>query len=112
VKVATTLALLAVLGFAIAGCGATKKKIVVYDRVGPVNPIQVTGTGTTTIPNVKTGRPILCQGWKGPGVKVPPPGSSASDSESENSQAGTVPSSSKQIQLEHLPNGSLTVSCK
>ena len=113
------MALLAVLGFAGAACGGTKKIVVNVNTNSQVTkiandyaPTITVSSTTTTIANVNTGTRILCKGWQGPGVKVPPPGSSASDSESEITQAGTVPSSSKQIQLEHSSNGSLTVSCK
>jgi hypothetical protein len=117
VKVILSLALLALLGFAAAGCGASKK-IVVKMRTNSLateianneaRTITVVGSATTTIPNVKTGTRIVCQGWPGRGVKVPPRGSEANVGEGRASPNGT--SRSHRVQLAHLENGSLTVSC-
>jgi hypothetical protein len=109
------LALLAVLGFAVAGCGSSKKadsgqyqySVTLYEKAGS-GPITV--TGTTTIANVKTGTRIKCKGWPGRGVKVPPPGSAANVGEGEVTPSGTT-HSSRGMQLTHQENGSLTVSC-
>lgn len=119
VRAATTLALLMVLGLAAAGCGATKKIVVNVNTnslatkiANAYSPTITVNSTTATIANAKTGTFIPCKGWIGPGVEVPPAGGSAGDSEGEIAQAGTGQSSSRQIQLKHMPNGSLTISCK
>jgi hypothetical protein len=53
------LALLAFVGFVVAGCGSTAKAV----------SGAVTVTGTTTISNVKVGTLVRCDG--GPAAKVP-----------------------------------------
>jgi hypothetical protein len=112
VKAILVLALLAGLGFTVAGCGATKGTIV---NAGP-KPIRVsaphtiTVIGTTTIPNVKAGTRIKCKGWLGHGVKVPRTGSEANVGGGTASPNG-VPPTSHQMQLNHSENGSLTVAC-
>ncbi len=74
------LALLAVLGFAVAGCGSAKKAksgqytVTLYKKADS-SPITV--RGTTTIPNVKPGARVNCKGWKGQGVAVPSRGGEA-----------------------------------
>jgi hypothetical protein len=102
-----TLTLLAVLGSAVTGCGATKK-VVVNVRTTPLRTVKVLGS-TATIPNVPTGTRIICRGWKR-AVKVPPPGSEANVGQGRATPSGKA-SSSKSMQLTHLPNGSVTVTC-
>jgi hypothetical protein len=97
---------LLVVAVAAAGCGATKR-IVVNVRTTPARAIVVDGP-TTTISNVQTGMRIRCRGWR-QSVKVPPPGSTANAGEGKATPNGT--SSSKNMQLTHLANGSITVSC-
>jgi hypothetical protein len=87
------LLLLAVAGFALAGCGSGTK-----GRSG-----SVTITGTTTIANVKTGALIRCKG--GPGAEVPPPGQGVTGS-------ADGPSSSGEIQVDHRQDGSVVASCR
>jgi hypothetical protein len=102
-----TFTLLVVLGSAVTGCGATKK-IVVDVRTTPLRTVKVLGA-TATIPNVPTGTRILCRGWKR-AVKVPPPGSEANVGQGKATPSGKA-SSSKSMQLTHLENGSVTVTC-
>jgi hypothetical protein len=117
VKAILALALLALLGFLAAGCGATKKIVVKVETSSPsttiadVGPgtITVVGSATTTIPNVTTGTRIKCKGWPGRGVKVPPPGTQANVGGGKATPNGTL--KSHVVQLTHLANGSLTVSC-
>jgi hypothetical protein len=107
VKALLTWTLLVVLGFAVTGCGATKK-IVVNVRTTPLRTVKVLGS-TATIPNVPTGTRIICRGWQR-AVKVPPPGSEANVGEGIMTPNGTG-SSSKSMKLTHLENGSVTVTC-
>ena len=111
VKTLIALALLAVLGFAAAGCGATKKKTVVYHDGQAMRSSPITFTGTTTVPNVATGTLIHCKG--GPSAKVPRRGATVAAGEDKLSPVGTPPPTtpSRAIQLTHLQNGSVTVSC-
>ena len=110
-----TLALLAVLGFAAAGCGSAKKAVsggpeyavTLYKKTGSGS---ITVMGKTTIPNVETGTLVHCKGWVGRGVQVPPRGSAATVRQVVQT-VGTLSAPSKQIRLHHLWNGSLTVSC-
>ena len=85
-----TTALLAILGFAVAGCGATKKI--------------VTLTGTVTLPNVKSGTLVTCKG--GPVILVPAHGLGIGQ------VTILTRKNSPEIQLTHLQNGSVTASCK
>jgi hypothetical protein len=107
VKAIRALALLAVLGFAAAGCGATKK-IVVNVRTTPLRHIMIHGS-TATIPNVPTDARIKCRGWRGRAVRVPPRGSTANVGGGKAMPGGT--SSSENMQLTHQENGSLIVVC-
>lgn len=114
-RVLRTLVLLAVLVLAAAGCGSGKKVSTVQHTVTlhnniavPLGPITVTGTETTVIANVKTGTFVRCKG--GPTVKVPPPGSGANVGEGRSTPGGTG-GSSRQMNLTHLENGTVTVSC-
>lgn len=117
-KLLLALALLAVLGFAVAGCGSAKKAVsggpryihvvTLHKKAG--SGLIITVTGTLTIPNVKAGTRIKCKGWPGRGVKVPPPGSEANVGGGTATPSGTG-SSSRNMKLTHLENGSVTVSC-
>lgn len=108
------LVLLAAVGFALAGCGAAKKRIV----VGTVNHAvgantgfgAVTVTGTATLPNVKTGTVIACRGGR-PSAKVPGRGDSVSVGSGVVTVGGKVPSSTRNLQMTHLRTGWVTVSC-
>ena|SRR6478735_1706375 len=102
VKALLALALIAVAGFALAGCGSSKRA---------VSPHLIIVTGTTTVSNVKTGVFIGCKG--GPAAKVPPRGEGVDSSASQVAVTTTtgVPQAGA-IQLTHLKNGSVTVSCK
>ena len=114
-KAILVLALLAVLGFTVAGCGATKKiaakgsltAVAIPNANGPHT---ITVVGTTTIPNVKAGTRIKCKGWLGHGVKVPRMGSEANVGGGTAAPNG-VPPTSHQMRLNHSENGSLTVVC-
>jgi hypothetical protein len=110
------LALLAVVGVVLAGCGSTKTS---GSGTRPLNgslarSITVAGRAAT-IPNVKTGTRVTCKGWPGPGAKVPPPGGGVAEEARQDTvtsgPASTGPSSSRELQLRHLRNGSITVSC-
>jgi hypothetical protein len=111
------LALLAVLGFAAAGCGSAKKAVsggpryihvvTLHKKAGSGS---ITVMGTTTIPNVATGARIKCKGWPGRGVKVPAPGGEADAGGGTATPSGTG-SSSRNMRLTHLENGSVTVAC-
>ena len=85
-----TPALLAVLSFAVAGCGSSGKA-----ASGPV-----TVSGTTTIANVKVGTEIRCKG--GPAASVP---------HWYGPSYLRAPGKPGLIQLKHR-HGSVVVSCK
>ena len=126
------LALLAVLGFAAAGCGSGKKTnsgqyqytVTLHKNVpsGPItvtgakttampsSPIAVTGAKTTAILNVKTGTHIRCEGWTGKDMRVPRLGSSLTRGESVK-LSGSV-AETELLSLTHRENGSITVSCQ
>lgn len=105
------LALLAVLGFAVAGCGGTETitsggpPVSVFTRAPTIRV-----SGSATIPNVPTGTRIICKGWPARGVKVPPLGGAANAGAGTATPGGTG-SSSRNLKLTHLENGSVTVSC-
>ena len=126
------LALLAVLGLMIAGCGGTKKAVVTAGGPVPyhgpccgatsvVNSGSAAAThrfiigGTLTIPNVKTGTLIRCKGWKGKYVLVPQRGSSLEVGEAVK-LSGTVKkrlgTESELMSLTHRENGAITVACQ
>jgi hypothetical protein len=63
------LVLLAVLGFAVAACGSTKKA---YVNMGGLGGPAFVARGTTTISDVTTGDLVRCKG--GPSATVPTPG--------------------------------------
>jgi hypothetical protein len=101
VKAVLALTLIAVLGSALAGCGASKRAV---SRL-------IIVTRTTTVSNVKTGVFIGCKG--GPAAKVPPRGEGVDSSASQvavTTTIGVPPAGA--IQLTHLKNGSVTVSCR
>ena len=112
------LALLAVLGVVVAGCGSAKKNVVAGKQsrgvvyVGPVrgsgvqqssanSAIRVPGATTMTIPNVKTGTRIVCKDM--PGISVTAPATGASVIARTR---GT-----KELRLKRLSNRSIRVSC-
>jgi len=78
----------------LAGCGSGSPQ-----QLGPFS--FKPGT-TTTIANVKTGATVRCLGIET--APVPPPGHEVSFSPNAVGASGT-------IQLQHMQNGSLTVSC-
>jgi hypothetical protein len=117
VKAILALALLALLGFGVAACGATTKidvkvntnSLATEIANGEARTITVAGSATTTIPNVKTGTRISCNGWPERGVRAPPPGTVAYVGGGEATPSGTK--TSHRVELRRLENGSLTVSC-
>lgn len=90
-KAVPALALLAVVGFTVAGCGSSKKAV----SGGPI-----TVAGTTTISSVEVGTLIRCKG--GPAARTP---------HWFGSSYLRVPGVPGLIHLEHRHNGSVTVSC-
>lgn len=112
------LVVLAALGFAGAGCGATKKIVVTVSTsslpakiaAAKTRTITVVGSTTTAFPNVVSGTTIKCKGWPGRGVKVPPPGSEANVGVGKATPNGTAPPSHG-MQVTHLRDGSVTVVC-
>jgi hypothetical protein len=118
---------LAVLGFAVAGCGATKKatltvggpmkhsgtatvdSIVSSDRMKTAHQFIV--AGSVTIKNVKTGTQVGCKGWNGQGVRVPPRGQAVVGFASAMTIPGKKPQALAQMSLKHRQNGSIAVSC-
>jgi hypothetical protein len=114
VKRIRALALLAALGFA-AGCGSghnagSGQYTATLHNDRPAGPITVTGTATTAISNVKTGTLVRCK--DGMSARVPRIGYSV---EAGGMSAGPSSSTRTQregeIELTHLPDGSITVSC-
>lgn len=112
-------ALLAALGFGVAGCGGSGHKagtgasIKVSVSSGPLllGPIAV--SGTTTISDVQTGTLIRCKGWTGPGVKVPRRGAGVAVGQSTLVPVGSKskPSRSHQVSMTHRPDGSVAITC-
>ena len=101
VKTLIALALLAVLGFAVAGCGSGKKggsATLAYSIGSTPATIKVTGS-TAVIPNVKAGTPIAC---KGMGIRVTAPATGA---------IVTAHHQGKKLRIRRLPGGSIRVSC-
>jgi hypothetical protein len=103
-KAGLVLALLAVVGFVLAGCGSgtthtnsgtTESRTI---TVGPV-----TLVGTTTIAHMPTGTPIHCK--HGPGAEVPKLGEGVGGS-------ADGPNSSGEIQVTHRRDGSVVASCR
>ncbi len=109
------LTLLAVLGFAVAGCGSGKKTnsgqyTVTLRRDVASGPITVTGPATTAILDVKTGTHIRCKGWTGKDMRVPRLGSGLTLGESVK-LSGSV-TQTELMSLTHRENGSITVDCQ
>jgi hypothetical protein len=100
--------LLAVLGFALADCGSTKKA---YVNMGGLGGPAYVVHGTTTISNVATGDLVRCKG--GPSANVPTPGGAVAVGRDRLSPTGTPSSTSSrgEIQLTRLRDGSVTVTC-
>ena len=107
-KLILALVLLAVLGFAVAACGSTKKA---YVNMGGLGGPAYVVRGTTTISNVATGDVVRCKG--GLSAEVPTPGGAVAVGRDRLSPTGTPASSSSmgEIQLTRLRNGSVTVTC-
>jgi hypothetical protein len=107
VKSTVALALLAVLGFTVAGCGATKKIVSHVDTTPATlavgKTITVAGPTTTTIANVKSGTRIACKGWDAQLATVPPRG---------EADGGRWSNGGSELQMTHLKNESLIASCK
>lgn len=78
-----------------AGCGSAKT----------FGSMSVTGPTVTTVPNVKTGALIRCNGSVG--ARVPPPGHGVTGSADSSS-----PALSSEIDLKRLVDGSLVISCR
>jgi hypothetical protein len=120
-KPISALALLAILGFTVAGCGSSRKagpstsvtRAVVTVGGPELGPITVTGPTTTTIPNVPTGTRITCRTRHGLGanVKVPRVGVTVAEGQSQLRELGQTRTPTQQINLTHLEDGSITVSC-
>jgi hypothetical protein len=109
---------LAVLGLTVAGCGSGKKAntggytVTLHHNV-PSGPITVTGAETTAISNVKTGTRISCKTRHGQGanVKVPRVGATVSEGQLPLTTLGQSKPPEQQINVTHLEDGSITVSC-
>jgi hypothetical protein len=126
-KPTLALAVLAVLGLAVAGCGATKKAAVTlggpvkHSGSGTVNSIVRSGrmtaahrfivAGSVTIKNVKTGTQVACKGWHGQGVSVPPRGQAVVGLASATAIPGKKSQALDQMSLRHRQDGSIAVSC-
>lgn len=91
VKAVPAVAFLAVVGFAVAGCGSGTRAVSGTSTV----------TGTTTIMAVKVGTRIRCKG--GPAARVP---------HWFGGSVLTLPGVPGQIALTHRHDGSVTVSCR
>ena len=107
------LMLLAVLGFAVAGCGSGKKTY----ASGPITVNagltagSTTGPPITTILNVKTGTHIRCRGWKGNDLRVPRLGSRLTLGESAKFPGLVMEPERELMFLTHSENGSISVAC-
>jgi hypothetical protein len=126
VKAILALGLLVAVGFAVAGCAGGKKSgtgpiEVTLTRTssnvetGRPTASRITVVGSTaTIANVRTGTQVRCQGWMGPSLKVPPPGQGvyANQGTGVITRTRNGHSSSEEVQLTHLQNGSLKVVCR
>ena len=110
------LALLVALGFMVAGC-ASGNETNSGQRTPPAHhnatfgPIVMTGTRTRTIANVKTGTYVRCKGGSGANVPRRGVGVSQSSGVSAVGSATSAPPPAE-ISLMHLPNGSITVTCR
>jgi hypothetical protein len=92
-----TLALLAVLGFAAAGCGTTKKTALTT----------VTVTGTTTITDVTVNTRVGCKDWDGQSALALASGDNAREIVFLNGDA-----TSSELHMRRLKNRSVTAFCK
>ena len=100
-KALIALALLVVLGFAVAGCGSGEKggsATLAYSSGSTPATIRVTGS-TAVIPNVKAGTWIAC---KGMGIRVTAPATGA---------VATASHRGRKLRIQRLPGGSIRVSC-
>jgi len=115
------LVLLVVLGLTIAGCGSGKKQKSATTPIAlPTSASStvlvltpgLTVTGTKTIPNVPTGMLVRCKG--GASAKVPRRGAAVAAGRDKLVPVGsTAPSPpSREIEVMHLRDGSVTVTCK
>jgi hypothetical protein len=119
-KPSFALALLAVLGFAVAGCGSVKKTnsgqyTVTLRRGVASGPITVTRSpglrpATTAIQNVKTGTHIRCKGWTGKDMRVPRRGTGFDVGESV--KLSRTLKETELMSLTHRENGAITVACE
>jgi hypothetical protein len=87
---------LALVSFAIAGCGSGTKA-----NSGPI-----TVTGTTTVSNLETGALVTCKSGLA-GAKVPPPGEGVTANVD-----GTTPSTTGTLQVTHRQDGSVVATCR
>ena len=126
-KPTLALAVLAVLGFAVAGCGAAKKTTVTVGGLmkhsGTATTVPVVRStlattahqfivaGSVTIKNVKTGTQVGCKGWNGQGVRVPPRGQTLVGFASAMAIPGKKSRALDQMSLKHRQDGSIAVSC-
>jgi hypothetical protein len=126
-KPTLVLAMLAVLGFAVAGCGGTKKAAVTvggpmkHSGTATVDSIagshrmttvhQFIVAGSVTIRNVKTGTQVACKGWHAQGVRVPPRGRAVVGFAPKSAIPGKKAHALDQMYLRHRQNGSITVNC-
>jgi hypothetical protein len=110
-KAIVALALLAVVGFAVAGCGVTKKLGVKSLGPGP----KVSFGSTMTVAQaaflpIKTGTVIVCTGGR-PRARVPVRGGAVNVGSDVLTRKGTVPASSRSLQIRHLESGWVFVTC-
>ena len=111
------LTLLAVLAFAVAGCGSGKKTgsgqyTVTLHRNVASGPITVIGAATAAILNVKTGTHIRCKGWMGKDLRVPRLGSGLTLGESAMQPGSVTEPETEVMFLTHRENGSISVACQ
>jgi len=108
------LAVLAALGFFVAGCGGSAKKggsiSLILVTTARLSPEALTVSGTTTISDVKPGTSIGCKGG-GPRVKVPAGAGAVNAGTGTVRKGGSGHSHSKHLQLTRSPNGTVTVTC-
>ena len=110
------LVLLVALGLSAAGCGSAHKVVTSAEPatvtvLGPITHTIRVVESTVTLQNVPTGARIACKGWIGEGLKVPPRGGFAADSEQVSAVQGPA-SPPREMKLTRLQSGSVTVSCK
>jgi hypothetical protein len=113
-KAILALALLVV----VVGCGAVKKAAVISGvksgsvpgHASKVPFAAIVVSGTTTLPDVKTGTVIVCSGGQ-PRAKVPKPNEGVSVGYGMVTSSGKVHNSTRNLQMTRLPSGAVTVSC-